>query len=108
MHGSYLTESVTAMQPLDGYRVRVSFADGFSDEVDLAPLLSCGPIFEPLTDLDFFRRVKVSSYGVPEWSDQLDLSPASLRAWCEAGRFMDYNETDEWIAQHTRTPEKVA
>jgi len=104
----YMTQKVTAIEPLDRYRVKVTFADGFSGEVDLAPLLNCGPIFQPLRDLDFFRRVTIAPDGVPEWSDDLDLSPDSLRAWCEAGRFMDYEETDDWIQQHSSTPEKVA
>lgn len=103
-----MTQKVTAIEPLDRYRVKVTFADGFSGEVDLAPLLNCGPIFQPLRDLDFFRRVTIAPDGVPEWSDDLDLSPDSLRAWCEAGRFMDYEETDDWIQQHSSTPEKVA
>ena len=104
----HLAESVSAIEPLERYRIRATFGDGFTGEVDLAPLLSCGPIFEPLRELSFFRRVNVSPYGVPEWPDELDLSPASLRAWCEAGRFMDFEETDAWIAQHGGAPEKVA
>ena len=108
MHFHYLTEAVTAIQPLDGHRVRATFADAFTGEVDLAPLLDCGAIFEPLRDLTFFRHVTVSALGVPEWPNELDLSPGSLRAWCEAGKFMDYEETDAWIEQHSGAPEKVA
>lgn len=108
MRSHYLTEAVAAIEPLDGYRVRATFADGFTGEVDLAPLLQCGPIFEPLRDLQFFRRVTVSAYGIPEWTSEVDLSAASLRAWCEAGKFMDYEETDAWIDQHDSAPEKVA
>ncbi len=104
-----MSQTVTAIEPLaSSYRVRAIFSDGFTGEVDLTPLLECGPIFEPLRDPAFFRRVKVSSYGVPEWSDQLDLSPGSLRAWCEAGQFMDYEQTDAWIADHGAAREKVA
>ena len=108
MPASYLSESVTAIQPLAGCRVRVTFVDGFAGEVDLAPLLECGEIFQPLRDPAFFRAVKLSSYGVPEWPDGLDLSPGSLRAWCEAGQFMDYDQTDAWIEQHGGMPQKVA
>lgn len=109
MTSNYLSQSVTTIKPIgSGYRVRATFADGFTGEVDLAPLLTCGPIFEPLRDPSFFRRMNVSAYGVPEWSDVLDLSPGSLRAWCEAGRFMDYEETDAWIARHSAAPARVA
>ncbi len=106
MH-TYLLEKVTAIQPLDGYRLRVTFADGFTGEADLSPLLDAGPVFTPWRDLAFFRTVQVV-YGAPEWSDDLDLSPASLRAWCEAGRFLDYDATDQWIAQHSRAAQSVA
>jgi len=104
----YFEQRVTKIEPFEGYQLRVTFADGFTGEIDLTPLLSCGPIFEPLRNPEFFRRVAVSQYGVPEWPDDLDLSPGSLRAWCEAGRFLDYEETDAWIKRHSSAPEKVA
>lgn len=109
MSGNYLTETITAIEPLGrGYGVRATFSDGFTGEVDLAPLLDCGPIFQSLRDPAFFRRVKVGLHGIPEWSDELDLSPGSLRAWCEAGQFMDFEQTDAWIAQRSAAREKVA
>ena len=103
----YLTEKITAIQPLDGYRLRVTFADGFMGEADLAPLLDAGPIFAPWRDRVFFQKVQIVC-GAPEWSDELDLSPGSLRAWCEAGRFLDYNETDAWIAEHSSRAQSAA
>jgi hypothetical protein len=103
----YFVEKVTAIEPLDGLRVRVIFRDGFTGEVDLSPLLDCGPIFAPLRDASYFRQVTVV-HGAPLWPDDLDLSPGALRAWCEAGRFMDYDETDAWIAEHIRPPERMA
>lgn len=95
------------LEPLEGYRVRATFADGFTGEVDLAPLLDTGPIFAAWRDAEYFRAVQIVC-GVPEWSDALDLSPASLRAWCEAGRFLDYADTDAWIAQHSEITPAVA
>ncbi len=95
-------QEVITIETLDGYRVKATFADGFTGETDLAPLLDCGPIFKPLRDLEFFRTVRAVD-GVPEWSDDLDLSPESLRAWCEAGKFMDYEETDKWIESRSHT-----
>ena len=106
---NYYQQRVTKVEPLGGYRLRVTFADGFTGEVELAPLLNCGPIFQPLRDRDFFARVSVEKdFGSLIWPGDLDLSSGSLRAWCEAGRFMDYEETDAWVEQHTSTPEKVA
>jgi len=103
----YFTEKVTAIAAVGGRRVRVTFQDGFTGEVDLAPLLDCGPIFEPLRDEASFKQVTVA-HGAPLWPDDTDLSPGALRAWCEAGHFMDYDETDAWIAEHIRPPETMA
>jgi hypothetical protein len=60
-----------------------------------------------LRDESFFKRVTVD-HGAPLWPDDLDLSPGSLRAWCEAGKFMDCGETHAWIEHHAGEPEKVA
>ena len=103
----YFVEKVAAIQPLDELRVRATFQDGFTGEVDLSPLLECGPIFEPLRDPSKFRQV-TDVHGDPVWPDDLDLSPGALRAWCEAGRFMDYDETDNWIAEHLPPPQAMA
>jgi hypothetical protein len=103
----YFTEKITAIEATGGHRVLVTFKDGFVGEVDLTPLLECGPIFEQLRDETIFKQVSVA-HGAPLWPDDLDLSPGALRAWCEAGRFMDYEETDGWIEQHARSPETVA
>jgi hypothetical protein len=109
MHKDYYLQKVTAVEVLEDYRVRVMFADGFSCSVDLRPLLGCGPIFEPLRDPDFFRKVGVSKiWGVLEWPGEIDLSPGSLRAWCEAGRFMNHDETDAWIESHRAEVRQVA
>jgi len=37
-----------------------------------------------------------------------NLSPRTLRAWCEAGRFLDWEETDQWFDRHYNSHEKVA
>jgi len=103
----YFTDRITAIVALGGHRVRVTFRDGFTGEVDLTPLLDCGPIFEPLRDESIFKQVTVA-HGAPLWPDDLDFSPGTLRAWCEAGKFMDGDETYSWIEQHSLSPEKVA
>lgn len=105
----YYEQTVTAAEPLGGCRLRVAFADGFSAEIDLEPLLGRGPIFEPLRDPGFFARVGVEKdFGCLIWPGDLDLSSGSLRAWREAGKFMDYDETNAWIEQHAGEPERVA
>ena len=103
---NYLTERVARIEPAGGHRLRVTFRDGFTATVDLDPLLDEGPIFAPLRDEEFFASVRIE-YGAPVWSDDLDLSPGSLRAWCEAGRVLSMNETDEWVAAHAEPESAV-
>lgn len=100
MPNRYLLEKVTAFTPLEARRVQVVFADGFAGEVDLEPLIDGGELFATWRDDGFFRGVTVR-HGVPEWSDDVDLSPGALRAWCEAGRVLDCEETDAWVAGQT-------
>jgi len=94
----YFEEKVSAIRPLDGRRVHVVFQDGFEGEVDLAPLIENGPLYEPLRSDESFRAVTVE-HGVPIWPGDFDLSPGTLRVWCEVGRYMDWEETDRWIEQ---------
>jgi hypothetical protein len=104
---NYYEEKVSAIHPLDGRRIHVVFADGYEGNVDLAPLIGRGTLYEPLQAEESFLRVTLDR-GVPVWPGDLDLSPGTLRVWCEAGRFLDWEETDRWIAEHISSPEKAA
>jgi len=104
---NYLTEKVREARPLGGHRLALTFEDGFAAEFDLAPIIEAWPAFERLRDETAFRSVTVS-YGVPEWGDDLDLSPGTLRVWCEAGRVLTMEETDEWIARHSEPARRLA
>ena len=100
---NYLTEKLRTADPIGGHRLALMFADGFAAEIDLAPIIRAWPAFERLRDEAAFRQVAIR-YGVPEWGEDLDFSPGTLRAWCEAGRIMTLEETDEWVARHSRQP----
>jgi Protein of unknown function (DUF2442) len=70
--------AVTAVEPLDGYRLRLWFDDDSERVVDLSDSL-WGPMAEPLRDPDYFRRVRVD----PElrtivWPNGFDLDPDVL------------------------------
>ena len=67
---------IIAVEPLDGYRLRLTFSDGFVREVDLADTLD-GPVFDPVRDPEFFRRVKVDG-GTIAWPNGADLDPDVL------------------------------
>jgi len=108
MTEKYYQAEVKAVETLDGSRLRVTFNDGFCAEIDLTPLIELDRIFASLKNPEEFKKVKVSEFGTLEWPGDLDLSSGSLRAWCEAGKFLDYPETNEWIGQHSEPTQKVA
>ena len=68
---------VQAVEPLEGFKVRLTFQNGVQKEIDLAQYLQ-GPIFAPIrNDLAIFRTVKVigSSIG---WDNGADIDPDVL------------------------------
>jgi hypothetical protein len=59
--------------------LRVVFNDGSTRQVDLRPFLD-GPVFSPLQDPEFFRRVTLNPVtGTVEWPNGADLAPEALR-----------------------------
>ena len=81
---------ISAVTPLDGFRVRLELTDHTTKEIDLEPYL-WGPVFEPIrNDPALFRAVKVDSrLGTIVWNDDADLDPDVLcqdltPAWKEA------------------------
>ena len=67
---------ITAVSPLAGLTVLLTFSDGNRREIDLTPLL-VGPVFEPiLADPEFFRQVRVNEeLGTIVWPNGADLCP---------------------------------
>jgi hypothetical protein len=69
---------IETVEPLDGYVLRLGFSDGSRREVDLQPEL-WGPVFEPLRDLEVFRRVVVDDeLGTIVWPNGADMDPDVL------------------------------
>lgn len=82
---------VQTVQPLAGYVVRVTFTDGASRDIDLAPYLR-GPIFEPLRrDPALFRAVRVE-FGALTWPSGADIDPDVLY----------HGGTPDWARQHNQ------
>ena len=67
------------VEALDGYRLSVVFDDGVAGIVDLSARLF-GPVFEPLKDPAYFRRVAIDEFGVLCWPNGADLAPDALHA----------------------------
>ena len=81
---------ISAVTPLDRFRVRLQLTDKTTKEVDLEPYL-WGPVFEPIrNDPALFRAVKVDPrLGTVVWENGADLDPDVLcqgltPAWREA------------------------
>ena len=72
---------ITAVEYLGGHRLRLTFADGFVGDVDLAERLARpnGPMFEPLEDVGYFAQVTVDpELGTVVWPNGADLAPDVL------------------------------
>jgi len=67
---------LTAVQVLDDRRVRITWDDGSSDEIDLAPALGSRKVFTaPLNDDAIFASAKVGSFGdCITWGGDAELS----------------------------------
>ncbi|HEY3866244.1 MAG TPA: DUF2442 domain-containing protein [Solirubrobacteraceae bacterium] len=75
---SGMTLRITAVEPLAGHHLRLTFSDGLIRDVDLSPLLY-GPLGEPLRDLAYFRRVRVDEHArTIVWPNGLDPDPDML------------------------------
>ena len=71
--------TITAVRPLEEYRVHLTFSDGAAGVVDLSCLLD-RPIFAPLRDQAYFRRVQVDGWTIT-WPNGADVAPVRLREW---------------------------
>lgn len=60
------------------YTIWLRFEDGTEGEIDLSAELE-GPVFEPLKDMAFFRRLFVNpDTGTIEWPNRADFAPEFL------------------------------
>jgi len=62
---------------LEGYRVRLRYADGVEGEVDLSDLAGRG-VFEAWNDRRFFESVRIDESGALAWGSDIDLCPDAL------------------------------
>jgi hypothetical protein len=63
---------------VEAYKIHVKFADGTAADIDLADEI-WGEVFEPLKDLDVFRRFELDTeLNTVTWSSGADLAPEFL------------------------------
>jgi hypothetical protein len=86
---------VTAVEPLEGFVLRLTFTDGLIREVDLSGDL-WGPMAEPLRDPGYFAQVRVDpELGTVVWPNGYDLDPDVLHGDFEAVVHGVYSGEDE-------------
>ncbi|MFO1047106.1 MAG: DUF2442 domain-containing protein [Geminicoccaceae bacterium] len=76
-----MLKDVVAVEVTRPHRLRLTFEDGVSGEVDVARLVDFEGVFAPLADPEQFRTVRVSAdAGTIVWSNGADLDPDVLYA----------------------------
>jgi hypothetical protein len=70
---------VVRLDVLDDYRLRLTFDDGLTGDVDLTNLLDAGPVFQPLRDPRLFAQVYIDPQTrTVAWPGGIDLDPEGL------------------------------
>ena len=70
---------IVRAQPIDGYRIHVTFEDGVEGEVDITRLVDFAGVFAPLRGEDYFRLVAVNpDTGTICWPNGADIDPDVL------------------------------
>lgn len=72
--------AVTAVRPLDGFWIEVTFANGAVKEIDLSETFAMGGVFAPIHESrQLFEQVRVNPESeTVEWPGEVDLDPDVL------------------------------
>jgi len=65
-----------AVNALDGFKLRLRYADGVEGVIDLSKLVGRG-VFAPLADATVFRNVRIGDSGQIAWSEEMEICPDS-------------------------------
>ena len=73
------TRKITRLEVCNGLALRLTFDDGSTRVFNLAPLVTKGGVYAPLTKAEYFNSVKVAADGrYVEWPNGLDLCADAL------------------------------
>jgi len=70
-------KKITAVKPLDGFRLWLQFSDGIEGIADLSDLAGRG-VFSVWNTPGQFANAKVTEYGAIAWDGEIDLCPDTL------------------------------
>ncbi len=65
-----------AVEPLEGYVLKITFNNGETRQFDVSPYLAY-PAFEALKQVSLFMQARVAHHTVI-WNDDVDIAPESL------------------------------
>ncbi len=64
----------SAVSPLPGFRLHLTYPDGVSGIIDMSESVGRG-VFTPLADEKFFEIVHIGRFGQIAWSEDLEICP---------------------------------
>lgn len=75
-YDEYIKPKAIKVEPLENYKLMVTFQDGKVGIFDVKPYLF-GEFYEPIKDREYFKKVKINGFTV-EWPNGADISPEEL------------------------------
>jgi hypothetical protein len=74
-----MLKDIVEVRPLGDYRLWIRFEDGVEGDVDVAQMVGFSGVFAPLSERDYFARVRVNhDLGTICWPNEADLDPDVL------------------------------
>lgn len=72
-------KKIVSVMPNDDYTLSITFDNGETRLYDVKPLIEKGTVFEPLENIEMFRRVYVDKYHCIAWD--IDPNVDSEKVW---------------------------